>query len=461
MRPDASLLVALVASCVAMGCRREKAMPRTSAAPTREVAPPSDAAPEDNAIINARADASTDLGSDLDDLAAVGESTPVAAPRRQRTSTSTIPLHGTREIDGPDFFGFYDLVAAPDGAVLVYLFASGGRSYIGAWRIGVDGRFSGLPRLLHSLTEPMTALDADLSQGRLWVAWTTSPGSLEDFAPIVGEQRVYALVVDADLARASRPITLSRFRARPVPRPWQPSSVQIRGMPDGGAVATSAGPSRTCARAPCPGWSTHTVRPDGTHRTHTEGLLDGARLPWALTHTQDGVVGLVASGPDGRTTHLRSVVGPRSAGEGTYLGTSGASLAFDGARLVMIAGDVTERSVGSQLRVVAWGGTTGDAPAQGAWEHSSRVTAHTLRCVRGRPVVRYAWQGGYVDLDPGRAGTNFDLLAHLPDGAFRMRDGAGAGIVVSWTGRVVVGVDQTGGHLNRWSCDRNALVEER
>lgn len=459
MRPRAALLVTLVAaraSCAATGCRRETLLPRASAPPA------SDNAPEvEGGTIDARADAPTDLGSGLDDLPAVDESTPVAAPHRQRTSTSTIPLHGTREIDGPDFFGFYDLVAAPDGAVLVYLFASGGRSYLGAWRIGVDGRFSGLPRLLHSLTEPMTALDADLAQGRLWVAWTTSPGNREDFGPVVGEQRVYALVVDADLDRASRPIALSRFRARPVPRPWEPSSVQIRGLPGGGAVATSAGPSRTCGRAPCPGWSTHTLRPDGTHRTRTEGLLDGARLPWALTHTPGGIVGLVASGPDGQTTHLRSVAGPRSAGEGTYPGTSGASLAFDGARLLMIAGDAPERSVPSQPRVAAWGGTTGDAPAQGAWERYPRVTAHTLRCVSGRPVVRYAWQGGYVDLDPGRAGASFDLLAHLPDSAFRVRDGARTGIVVTWTGRVIVGVDQTGGHLNRWSCDRNVLVEER
>ena len=148
----------------------------------------------------------------------------------------------------------------------------------------------------------------------------------------------------------------------------------IRGLPDGGAVATSAGPSQMCGRTPCPGWSIHALGADGTHRTRTEGLLGGSRLPGVLTRTRTGLVGLVVGGPDEASTQLRSVAGPRSAADGIYLGARGASLAFDGARLLMFAYGANDRLVENfrvtdmQPRVAVWGEEARTTPAQGAWE---------------------------------------------------------------------------------------------
>lgn len=440
-----------LASLVALACRRN--LP----------APFSNSPPATDAILPATDATTPALPADADDPV---DPQPAAHP----PPSITIPLHTTRWNDGPESLGYNDLVAAlGGGAVLVYNFVGGG-SFIGARLLDADGRYVEQPRVLHTLTEPITAIAADLSEGRLWVTWTTTPGNIDDPTPVLGEQRVYALVADADLTRASRAILLARYRAQPSPRPWEYSSLAIRGLPNGGAVATSAGPSQSCGGVRCLGWSVHTLRPDGTHRTRTEGLPDGARLPWALTRTRTGVVGLVASGPNGRTTHLRTLFGPRSEAEGNYPGATAALLAFDGARLLMVASDADDPSLDQLPRVVAWDDTTRGAPLAGRWAQHPRLTAHALRCVGRRAVVRYEWPGDSMDLDPALAGASVNLIEHLPAGARHPSEASDRAPdlppppntgAAAWTGRVVVRVAHNYGHLERWRCERGALTEVR
>ncbi|MEZ4408145.1 MAG: hypothetical protein R3A52_16960 [Polyangiales bacterium] len=360
--------------------------------------------------------------------------------------------------------GPLDVVAAPDGAVVVYVVPSGGRRVdVVARRVGADGAWSGPPRRLRTTTGPITALDADLFQGRLWVAWIANPGGDPAMEMVNGEQIVVALAADADLSRASRPVTLMDYRAQPVGRPWETPSVEVRGLALGGAVVVSIGPSQTCVheegtdhaeRVPCPGWSEYTIGVDGTHEGGTEGMLAATRPPWSLTRTSTGVVGLVSDDHISTKTHLRVIAGLPSPGEGTYFHATGARLAFDGARLVMIADDESTDVQERRTRIIGWGEGLSFPQDDGMWESLPPVTAHTLRCVEGRPVVRYAWRGGSIDLDPARAGACFDLAAHLPSEALPERYPA-----LAWTGRVVVGVDPEHGTLHRWRCAGNALRE--
>lgn len=253
------------------------------------------------------------------------------------------------------------------------------------------------------------------------------------------------------------------YRAQPVARPWERPTVEVRGLALGGAVAVSTGPSQTCvheegtdhaSREPCPGWSTHSLRVDGAHESDTEGLLAASQPPWGLTRTSTGVVALVGDDHIANKTHLRVIAGLPSPGEGTYFHARDARLAFDGARLVMVAGGELYDDETSRTRIIGWGEGLSPPRDDGMWESQPPVTAHTLRCVEGRPVVRYAWRGGAVDLDPGRAGACFDLADHLPAGALHERFPA-----LAWTGRVVVGVDPEHGTLHRWRCAGSALRE--
>lgn len=429
-----AVLLCLVA-LLALACRRAEPPPRP--ARTR----PSPATPDVHIVSPVGASTAPDAG---------GAAALSLAP--------TAPADPSAAVTGP-----LDVVAAPDGAVVVYVVSMGGRrADIVARRVDVDGRWSGAPRRLRATTGPVTALDADLYQGRLWVAWIANPGGDPAVDGVNGEQLVVALTADATLANASRPVTLMDYRARPVGRPWERPAVEVRGTALG-AVAVSTGPSQTCvheagtdhaSREPCPGWTTHTIRVDGAHESETEGLLAASQPPWGLTRTTTGVVGLVADDHVATKTHLRAIAGMPSAGEGTYLHAVNARLAFDGARLLMVASDEGGGDGPQRTRALGWGEGLRASQGDGSWESLPPVTAHSLRCVEGRPVVRYAWGGNTVELDPAAPGACFELAAHLPEGALPERYPA-----LAWAGRAVVGVDPEHGTLHRWRCEGRGLRE--
>jgi hypothetical protein len=75
-------------------------------------------------------------------------------------------------------------------------------------------------------------------------------------------------------------------------------------------------------------------------------------------------------------------------------------------------------------------------------------------------VLRVAWQGGSVDLDPTAPGASIDLSRWVPSSVAGMpaREGASRGFPpMAWMGRALLAID---GHdrLHRWTCARDGAV---
>lgn len=355
------------------------------------------------------------------------------------------------------YTGPVDVVATPNGAVVVFVRPTAGRrADIVAQRLDAEGAPVGPPRRLRTTTGPVTALDADLRGGRLWVAWVANPGGDPDADDVLGEQLVVALAVTADLGAASQPVRMLDESIGTRARAWPFPVVEVLARADGGAVVVSHTAPSTCAHAehdgeesavPCPGWAWHTVGPEGRVETQREGMLAGTAPPFSLVPTREGAAVLVGNDHVGDKVHLRAYPETSSL-DGTYWNVQSPRLATVADTTYFFGRYSPDNGDDVRPRVQVW------APGLGAtWRATEAVvTGHALRCVDGRPLVRVSWAGGGVTLDPANPRARFDLARHLPDDALPTRVPA-----LAWAGRVLVGADPAHGTLQRWRCEGASL----
>ncbi len=354
------------------------------------------------------------------------------------------------------YTGPVDVVAVPGGgAVVVFVRpTTGRRAQILAQRLDPDGQPSGPPRTLRGTTGPITALDADLSGDRLWVAWVANPGGDPNAEDVLGEQRVAALAASADLGLASQPVRMLDYRVGTQARPWTYPAVEIVGRAGGGALAVSHGPSQQCHHdegggghdTACPGWVEHSLGADGAHRAEVHGVLAGSRPPFSLVRAAEAGAVLVGDDHIGDKVHawaVSSATAPPTHDLGVFWNVRSPRLAAVGPTTYFFGNYDPVNGDAVLPRVRAWGPEAGAAGG----DAGAVLRGHTLGCVEGRPVVRYTWPGGGVELDPGRSGASFDLARHLPEGALDERLPA-----LAWAGRVLVGADPAHGTLERWRC---------
>ncbi|MFO0602014.1 MAG: hypothetical protein U0324_02515 [Polyangiales bacterium] len=397
---------------------------------------------------------------------------PWARPARHRPDAAvdarSYGLDGrvTEAREGITPAGIVRMVRTRTGAAMVWPVASAAGTDVVALALDADGNATGVPRVLRAVPGRVEALDADARHGLLWVAFSTSMGTLGRW----NLRRTGAVVATDDLAVARGPVIFEDLRVWPIQRRWRGVFAEVRAGDDGTAAALVSSDNTACpAGVPvagrvnwvdCPGWKWFRVsqRP-GMLADGRGGVVRPEPPPGALTRVPQGWT--YAHGPVEALAEQMRVVfdpipgGPRQRVLPAFTETVSfcerPRVAWTGDTWVATCAPVAslhEPDGALWVRAVRADGTA-VTPARAT---TARLTGEVLRCFRGRPVVELRWEGGVVRIDPAHPDASLRLEQWNAGGVF---DGVDAAV---WAGRALVGVSAGTGRLRRWRCNEAGEV---
>ncbi len=288
-----------------------------------------------------------------------------------------------------------------------------------------------------------------------------------------GTRDLSVLSLDASFAPVGAPIAVNRSAAsvRGNGRGWSRSRVEVAAGPEGSLVVLATDAEEVCPQGTmrCATWSVFSVAADGTSRRLRHDSTGTPSLePQGLVRAGDDLVYLYG------TDAVRNVLHPsllRAPGAGVASlpaamfdaltdWTTGA-LAWSEGALVALGEEHSPEAaqprgvvrVTSPSRRSPTRPRPGDDPEVVRWP---LVTERTWRCVGHHPVLRVAWRGGSIELDPTVAGTSMDLSRWVPrslSGLAGRENRPTWNPPMAWVGRALVALD---GHdqLHRWTCSR-------
>lgn len=349
-----------------------------------------------------------------------------------------------------------------------------------AQRLDADGMTVGRRARVRRVAGNVLSLSAASVGDGVRIAWVAHVGEgaerNDESADRGGGTRdVSTLSLDASLAAVGVPVSVNRFAAAPRGEGghgWSRSRVEVAAGPDGALVVLATDAGETCPQGPmrCATWSAFTVAADGTsRRLRHESTGTPSLEPQGLLRVGDDL--LYVHGTDAvrnvlHTSLLRAPSGgvatlPAAMFDALSDWTAG-TLAWTGSSLVAVGEERTPESADARpvVRVTASQGRSPTRPRPGDDPEVVRwplVTERTWRCVGRHPVLRVAWRGGSIELDPTAPTTSMDLSRWVPRSLSGLpgRDNyPGWTPPMAWTGRALVAFDGRD-QLHRWTCLRD------
>jgi hypothetical protein len=351
-------------------------------------------------------------------------------------------------------------------------------------RVDADSMAVGSRVRLRRVPGNVLSLSATSIDGTLRVAWISHVGDGSERSDEFndrggGARELSVLALDASLGTIGLPVQVNRHlvaaRAESERRGWSRSHVELVPGPAGSVLALATDADEPCPQggARCASWSVFSVEPDGTsRRVRHESAASPLLEPQSLIRVGDDLAYL--RGADA----VRSVLYVHSLrSEGATISAmptamfdplvdwSSGSLTWTGAAVVALGEERAPEASEPRLvvRVTSLGGPSSTRPRASDDPEVVRwplVTERSWRCVRRHPVLRIAWRGGSVDLDPTAPGASIDLSRWVPPAVAGMpaREGASRWLPpMAWMGRALLAID---GHdrLRRWTCPRDGGV---
>lgn len=349
-----------------------------------------------------------------------------------------------------------------------------------AQRIDADGMNVGRRARVRRVAGNVLSLSAAAAGDGVRVAWIAHVGEgaerNDESADRGGGTRdTSVLSLDAELAPAGAPVSVNRHEAPPRRDPgrgWPRSRVEVAAGADGALVVLATDAVEACPQGPmrCATWSVFSVAADGTsRRLRHESTGTPSLEPQGLLRVGDDLA--YVHGTDSVRSVLHASLVPSPAGGVVTLPaamfdpltdwTTG-TLAWTGTALVAVGEERTPdvAEARAAVRVTVSQGRSPTRPRPGDDPEAVRwplVTERTWRCVRRHPVVRVAWRGGSIDLDPTATGASVNLSRVVPRSLSGLagREGhPGWNPPMAWTGRALVALDGND-QLHRWTCPRD------
>ncbi|MDB4927978.1 MAG: hypothetical protein JWM10_462 [Myxococcaceae bacterium] len=368
------------------------------------------------------------------------------------------------------------------GAVLEACFdPQSNRTDLVGQRVDADAMTVGSRTRLLRIPGNVLSLSAVVAEGSLRVAWVSQVGEgaerSDEFNDRGGGVRVLAVAAFTPaLAPVGVPVEVNRYAVAPrrdsEARGWTRSRVELAAGPEASVLALATDGDEPCAGSArsCATWSVFSVAADGSsRRVRHESSASPSAEPQGLVRVGDDLA-YVRGADVGRSTLF---VHSLSAGSGRVSSTPAAmfdalpdwfsgSLAWTGTALVAL-GEERPLDAAEARSVVRVTPTDGPSPTrpratdEGDVVRWPLVTERSWRCVRRHPVLRVAWHGGAVELDPTAPGASIDLSRWLPPAVAGIP--ARAGVArwyppMAWTGRALLALDGHD-HLRRWTCGRD------
>ncbi len=296
-----------------------------------------------------------------------------------------------------------------------------------------------------------------------------------------GTRDLSVLALDASLTPVGLPLAVNRGAANPRSngngRGWVRSRVEVAAGPDGTLVVLATDAEEACPQGTlrCATWSVFSVAPDGSSRRVRHDSTGTPSLePQGLVRAGDDLVFLYGTDAVRNVLHTSLLRAP-GAGVASLPAamfdaltdwTTGALAWSDGA-LVAVGDERSPEAVQPRtvVRITSPSRRSptrprpSDDPDVVRWPF---VTARTWRCDGRHPVLRVAWRGGAVELDPTAAGTSLDLARWVPrslSGLAGRENHPTWTPPMAWVGRALVALD---GHdqLHRWTCPRDGVAPQ-
>lgn len=351
-------------------------------------------------------------------------------------------------------------------------------------RLDADSMAVGSRVRLRRIPGNVLSLSATTVGGTLRVAWISHVGEgserSDEFNDRGGGLRELAVLsLHPSLEVVGEPVQVNRHpvapRAGSERRGWARSRVELAPSTDGSVLALATDADEPCPQGGqrCASWSVFSIDPAGTsRRVRHESAASPMLEPQGLIRVGDDLAYL--RGADA----VRSILYVHSLRtEGATISSiptatfdplvdwTSASLAWTGVSVVALGEERTPDAAEPRrvVRVTSVGGPSPTRPRAGDDPDIVRwpvVTALSWRCVRRHPVLRVAWRGGSIDLDPTAEGASIDLSRWVPAAVAGIPAREGAPHwhpPMAWMGRALLAIDGQD-RLRRWTCPREGGV---
>lgn len=348
-------------------------------------------------------------------------------------------------------------------------------------RVDADAMTVGSRVRLRRIPGNVVSLAGAMVDGAPRVAWIAHVGDgaerSDEFTDRGrGHREVAVQTLSPTLALAGAPIHVHRYgvapRADSERRGWARSRVELAAGPEHAVLLLTTDAEEPCpgGRQRCASWSVFSVEADGTaRRVRHEAGAAASFEPQSLIRVGDELAYVRGADAVRSTLYVHSV----------HLGSSGVStmpsamfdplpnwlsgsIAWTGSAIVTLGEEraIDEGAARLAIRVTSLSGPTPTRPRPSDEPDTVRwplVTERSWRCVRRHPVLRIAWRGGAVELDPTTPGASFELSRWLAPSVagIPVRVGAPRWLPpMAWTGRALLAIDGFD-RLRRWTCPRD------
>jgi hypothetical protein len=348
-------------------------------------------------------------------------------------------------------------------------------------RVDADAMAVGARVPLRRIPGNVVSLAAAMVDGSPRVAWVAHVGDgaerSDEFTDRGrGQREVAVQTLSPTLALVGEPIHVHRYgvaaRAEPERQGWARSRVELATGPEHAVLLLTTDAEEPCpgGRQRCASWSVFSVGADGTaRRVRHEASASASFEPQSLIRVGDELSYVRGADAVRSTLYVHSV----------HLGNSGVStmpsamfdplpnwlsgsIAWTGSAIVTLGEErpIDQGVARLAIRVTSLSGPPPTRPRPSDEPDTVRwplVTERTWRCVRRHPVLRIAWRGGAVELDPTTPGASFDLSRWLAPSVagIPLRVGAPRWLPpMAWTGRALLAIDGFD-RLRRWTCPRD------
>jgi len=351
-------------------------------------------------------------------------------------------------------------------------------------RVDADSMAVGSRVRLRRIPGNVLSLSATSVGGALRVAWISHVGEgserSDEFNDRGGGVRELAVLsLQPTLEGVGEPVQVNRHAVAPRSgserRGWTRSRVELTPGPEASVLALATDADEPCPQGGqrCASWSVFSIDADGTsRRVRHEAAVSPMLEPQGLIRVGDDLAYLCGADAVRSTLYVHSlrtegatISSLPTAAFDPLVDWTSASLAWTGSSVVALGEERSPEAAEPRrvVRVTSVDGPSPTRPRAGDDPDTVRwpvVTGLSWRCVRRHPVLRVAWQGGSIDLDPTAEGASIDLSRWVPAAVAGIPARAGAPHwhpPMAWMGRALLAIDGQD-RLHRWTCPRSGGV---